>query len=594
MQDCRKRYLKGVEDNIVNDNKTFWKYVNHQRSNQSFPCNMFYNNLKSDNPRDSANLFASYFESVYSNDPGGNISYTSVPSVVSLNWFNISVEQILEKLNALDSSTNPGPDGIASIFLKSCSANIAVPLCTLYMKSLLFSELPSLWKVSYVTPIFKKGNRSDVSNYRPICIGPAIAKIFDSIVADFLSFHLKPLIIDEQHGFFKGRSTTTNLLTFTTYIFSNLESGFDVDCIFTDMTKAFDRVNINILISKFYSIGLRDPLLSWLYSYLFNRQQFVIVNGVKSRSIEVTSGVPQGSHLGPLLFSVYINDVKKVINNSNLLLFADDLKLYNKISNSIDCCLLQPDLDALKAWCVENKLDLNVNKCKAMRFSRKLNPDICQYLLMGQHLETVVHIRDLGVTLDPHLTYNVHIDEVLSKANKMLGFITRLSSEFFNLRVLLILYSASVRSNLEYCTTIWSPYYNCHIKRIEKIQKKFVKNLCYKFNILYDQRNYDTILEYLGLVPLAVRRVMFDACFIFKILSCVINCSVLLDKFLLHVPSYQVRNSHLLYIPFHRTLYGCNSSMCRLAQLTFHLRDIDFVGVSYSCFRSQARSALKM
>ena len=136
-----------------------------------------------------------------------------------------------------------------------------------------------------------------------ISIGSPIAKVFESCVTDIISFAVKNIIFNNQHGFCKGRSTATNLFVFTNYVIESMELGYSIDCVYTDMSKAFDRINVNLLIAKLAWLGFDDPLLSWLKSYLSNRKQFVLINGIKSRCIDAVSGVPQGSHLGPVLIT---------------------------------------------------------------------------------------------------------------------------------------------------------------------------------------------------------------------------------------------------------------------------------------------------
>ena len=150
-----------------------------------------------------------------------------------------------------------------------------------------------------------------------------------------------------------------------------MELGYSIDCVYTDMSKAFDRINVSLLIAKLTWQGFNDPLLSWLKSYLSKRKQFVLINGIKSRCIDAVSGVPQGSHLGPVLFSLFVNDIVNVIHSSEILLFADDVKIFKCIGSLNDCLALQADLYNFEMWCEYNKLELNIPKCKFITFSRK-------------------------------------------------------------------------------------------------------------------------------------------------------------------------------------------------------------------------------
>lgn len=188
------------------------------------------------------------------------------------------------------------------------------------------------------------------------------------------------LLNDDQHGFLNGKSTTTNLLIFQKYVLDAFASGYQVDVIFTDFAKAFDKINHNIFSIKLYSFGIRDPFLSWLTSYLTDRIQIVKLNNFHSDPFNIPSGVPQGSHLAPLLFLLFINDLH--FPNSNKLLFADDMKIFRLIKlHYSDSALLQNYLNTLSAWCNSNKLQLNIDKCKVMSFTRSRSPIINDYTI---------------------------------------------------------------------------------------------------------------------------------------------------------------------------------------------------------------------
>ena len=216
------------------------------------------------------------------------------------------------------------------------------------------------WKSANVIPVFKSGNRSDIENYRPISILPAVAKVFECLVRDILFNLLKNCIIPQQHGFFPGRSTATNLMEFIDFTISSFEDGLQVDAVFTDFKKAFDRISHEILLSKLHMIGVNSRLLLWIKSYLSERVQMVKLGGVVSDPYGVGSGVPQGSHLGPLLFLLFINDVKNCFHHSQCLLYADDLKIFRTVSVKSDCSLLQNDLQRFYKWCIDNQLELNI------------------------------------------------------------------------------------------------------------------------------------------------------------------------------------------------------------------------------------------
>ena len=263
---------------------------------------------------------------------------------------NLSEETIFRKLLALNSNKAPGPDALHPHLLKSCAASLITPLFLLAQQSLASGSLPDLWKRAHVTPIHKKGCKFQPSNYRPISLTSQVVKLIKSIIReqiwDFLteSEVLNPC----QHGFVKHKSCFTNLLESHNTWTSALDMGFGVDVIYLDYSKAFDSVPHLRLISKLQAYGIKGDLLKWISNFLIGRQQKVILNGSSSQWIDVTSGVPQGSVLSPLLFLLYVNDITDGVQ-STLEMFADDSKLYRIINYSHNVDTLQQDLNYISS-----------------------------------------------------------------------------------------------------------------------------------------------------------------------------------------------------------------------------------------------------
>lgn len=445
-----------------------------------------------------------------------------------------------------------------------------------------------MWKFSNVIPIYKSGPRTDISNYRPVCISNNFSKIFDSMLAKIITSHVSKSIIPEQHGFCQGRSTETNLFLFTNFINNCMEDGSAVDCVYTDLKKAFDKVPVNLLLFKlksYYNIG--EPLLSCLSSYLSGRYQQVTITGHYSQPFQIHSGVGQGTHLGPVLFILFINDIYSAIKFSNFLLFADDCKIFKRIDTYKDQCDLQSDLTSFTNWCRVNGLELNVGKCRQMKFSRQLSPLQFAYKINDSVVESVASFKDLGVYMDPKLNFGVHIDVVVSKASKLLGFINRSTKGFSNIRCLIILFVSIVRPVTEYCSVVWAPSYITHIDRIEKVLKRFIRTLCLKCGLEYSSQNYDRLLCYFGLPRLSCRRSYRDIMFLFKVLNNFIKCPELVDLIQLHVPSqYNLRHHPFVDVEFHRTNYGIHSPLVRVSNLinNMHL-DGDMFSRSLSDFK---------
>lgn len=586
-------YIEGVENSIPNNIKTFWKYVNSVKGQNNIPNALIVNNSEITGGPDIAETFAHVFENVYTKRSINNHDIKHETHNI-IEGVDITPDLVFDIISNLDINKGPGPDGIPPVVLKNCSHSLALPLFYLFSLSLATGNFPDVWKRAYVTPIFKSGNKSDPSNYRPITILSAIPKALEKIVTNFLSYQFKNIIIEEQQGFQAGKSTTINLATFVNFAQCFVEEGAEVHVVYTDFSKAFDKVNLDLLIVKLSKLGISGNLLKWLSSYLFNRHHQVKVNGYLSNAFIPSSGVPQGSHLGPLLFNLFINDIVTNFHFCKILLFADDLKIYTAIHSLRDCLKMQDDLDRFSYWTEQNDMHLNMNKCEFMRFSRKQesleNPP---YMLKGLALIEVKQVEDLGVILDPKLNFNDHIDHLIAKANRLLGFITRSASKFKSIQAYRTLYVSLVRSSLEYCAIIWAPQYLNHINRIEQVQKKFIKYANYKLNRNGVILTNDEAASYLNLPSLEHRRKYYDICFVFKLINNVSISPYLLSQLNLNVPPRNTRAPLMFKPNFHRTSYGRNTPVNRM-QINFNTygNDVDIFNDSYSSFCRQARANL--
>ena len=307
-----------------------------------------------------ATLFNEYFSSVFTCE-----DITSIPTVDSTGspLLNDSIEitptVVLNKLMALQSSKSPGPDGWPITIIKSVSEFISVPLSILFNKSLNNGTLPPDWKCANVTPIHKKGARNLACNYRPVSLTSIFSKLMESIIKDHVLNHLSTnnLLSPHQFGFIPGRSCSTQLLLLLDYLTSHLDNGYSIDVIYLDFQKAFDTVPHRRLLQKLISFGIHGNVLKWIESFLSNRRQQVVLNGHKSCFIPVTSGVPQGSVLGPLLFIMFVNEIPSIVS-SPALMFADDTKIFCVIRNGEDYTALQNDLDLLHRWSQQWQLSL--------------------------------------------------------------------------------------------------------------------------------------------------------------------------------------------------------------------------------------------
>lgn len=376
-----------------------------------------YNNQSLTSRESICEAFSLYFHSNFL-DSSSNTNYICAPPLESASSFDISsisvsVDHVKKLLTNIDSSKAAGPDNISPKFLIRCAKTLALPVAILFRKSLACSIVPKIWKSAFITPVHKKGDKTEVVNYRPISKLCVIAKILERIVYDQVYSALKHAFSPFQHGFLRGKSTVTNLILLNDFLTAAMDKGNQVDVIYTDYNKAFDRIDHFILLQKLNSMGIRGDLLRWFSSYLENRSQAVALHNYTSSWISVPSGCPQGSLLGPLLFTVYVNDIDACLRSSKLLCFADDMKIFAAISSLDDMSALQADLRRLEDYCQSKQLDLNPAKCSVVTYSRKRSVLMTSNSLNGQALPRCNSVRDLGVYHDSRLIFDSHVDAIV-------------------------------------------------------------------------------------------------------------------------------------------------------------------------------------
>jgi Reverse transcriptase (RNA-dependent DNA polymerase) len=583
------KYVSSIELSIPSNLKSFWSFVNSLKKTNGIPSALYFDNSQLSTPDDIANGFADFFETCYTrhivSSPSNSIPDKNLPMTLSSHTF--THDEISQKIYSLDTNKSAGPDGIPPLFLKSCCQALVGPLCSIFQRCFDSGYFPDLWKTSTLFPIHKTGDKTNIRNYRGISKLSVIPKLFEAIIADEIFETYKHYIAAEQHGFFKTRSTVTNLSVYHQFLCSSIESGLQVDVIYTDISKAFDTVCHSLLIDELSSLGIHGCYLMWIKSYLENRRQRVLIGGAESREIEVSSGVPQGSHLGPILFSLFVNDVVKIFHNSRCLLYADDLKLFCPIQSTNDTLKLQSDLSNLSTWCKKKMLTLNISKCSIMRFYRRSSPLIHDYELDNLPLSSVTSYNDLGVIFDTKLTFNLHIDQITLRSFRMLGFIKRNTLHITDTSAIKSLYFSLVRSILEYNSAIWSPTYICHVSRLERVQNKFSKFLLWKFHFPCDNISYTIKRQLCGLQSLQSRRNNSQLFLLYKTVNGLIDCNEIVDMIYLRAPARLTRDRQLFYIQPHRTNYGLTAAIDRLVRNYNHnFSHIDLFNIGLNALKA--------
>ena len=340
---------------------------------------------------------------------------------------------------------------------------------------------------------------------------------------------MQPVLCREQHGFIPNRSCISNLAVFMHSAWEAISDGYQTDAIYTDYSAAFQSVNHTLIIHKLQnSYHLQDKALKWFVSYLSDRRQRVVVNGKTSDWKNVISGVPEGSLLAPLLFSLFINDLPSIID-SGCLLYADDVKIYRKIESPADGLRLQEDLDRLSAWSVSWGLALNPQKCKSFTMTLRRAPD-------------------------SKLTFAAHVDSAVRKGNRALGLLIRsfqtgCPKSKLQVSAVKAAYFANVRSILEYGSVIWAGAATTHTERVDRVQHKFLMWLITRLNHGHSSLLYPDLLRYFKITTLASRRVQHDLLFIRNILKNRIDSEKLLSSFSLRVSARSTRSQCLLAVP---------------------------------------------
>lgn len=593
-----RSYMMSQAELIRRDPKKFWKLVNDRRKTSGVPSNLRYGDNVGSDSSSSVNLLADYFQSVFSNSPG-NIKPPHGPGQERVTDFVPTRQDVYNGLLKLDVNKGGGPDMITNSILKSLASELAHPLQLLFKTSLVTGVFPEAWKVSFITPIFKSGDRSLCNNYRAIAILSAIPKLFEKIVCCHLEDEIGNLIDPTQHGFRDRRSTCTNLALFVERALNAMNSSGQFDAVYTDFAKAFDRVDHQLLLKKLYLAGIGGSLLAWLQSYLSGRTQRVRLGNITSHPVTVTSGVPQGSHLGPLLFALFINDLCAELDGCGHLLFADDLKLFKEIRGIDDARMLQLMVERVDNWCKCNGMSLNVAKCHVISFSRKPSERILvhQYSVGGKQLQRSEVVKDLGVLLDKKLTFKSHVNQIVARAKTTLAFMKRQARTFDCPHVTKSLYTALVRPIVEYCSLVWDPVFDEDRNRIESIQKQF---LLFALRHLgwadrFRLPPYQARLTLMDLDTLAERRTIAACMFVRNCLAGGINCIELSSSFIFHNPQRLTRSSTVRRLelpPMCAVRYIDNSPVRRCIvkfnKYAAHFRD----GVTAISFKEALRQAM--
>ena len=500
-------------ENLQHNPRSFWnvaKEIYGNKVKSTIPT-LLDNGKQHSTAEQKANLLADYYasQSQRPNLPQDYVPQTSVniPGIGNIPITEDEVHKVLKNLQ-IDKAT--GPDGVSNRLLKLTARSITSSLTMLFNKIVTTGTFPRLWKEANVTPIYKKGDRQNKKNYRPVSLLSTVGKTLERIIFNKMySYCESNGHLTWRNSGYRKRDSTINQLTYiVNNIYKSLDNNEDNCLVFLDQSRAFDRIFHDGLKLKLSGIGINGALYNLLSSYLDNRRIRVVLNGQKSRWFKITAGVPQGSILGPLLFLIYIADIVEHLE-SEIYLYADDAVLTTSFAQGdADQAFeqLNRDLQRLSDWASNSFMVFNPDKTKYMVVSKAPRETLYPLLyLNGISLEKVHNYPQLGLHLNDRMNWDEHINHVINKASKKIGVIWKLSREIPRFAVENI-YTTFIRPQLEYGGVI---YNNCTAEQSERLEA-FQRRAAIACTRSFNRTSTVELLQELGWPTLISRRQYFS------------------------------------------------------------------------------------
>ena len=386
------------------------------------------------NPKVMADILQQQYVSVFTDPANPVIRDTTAnlkPQTCKIEDMTFSVKDIISAIDEIDTYSSTSHECIPACILKACKQNLSIPIHMLWEQSFSHGKIPESLKEQFITPIHKKDSKADPANYRPVSLTSHVIKVFERVIRNTLVEYLEGnfLLSAKQHGFRKGRSCLTQLLAHYDNIVRNLNSGSETDVIYLDFSKAFDKVDHKLLLNKLKFYGIKGKLFTWIKEFLTNRKQIVTVDGAHSEPADVTSGVPQGTVLGPLLFLLDINDLEEEVQSSTAASFADDTRLSAAINHEGDIPLLQDDLNRVVEWSIQNNMVLHEGKFEYLCYRTGDSKWLEEMPFTIAHMEYITPagftlrpqdtVKDLGVLLSSDYHWSAHINQMAAGARRL-------------------------------------------------------------------------------------------------------------------------------------------------------------------------------
>ena len=488
IETSKRNYFKSEITSCKSNQKKLWTTVNNiinlktsKTKNRIISLNQ--NGQTLENSQDISNSFNKFFTTVgenlankikHSNYKNNTLRSTYFKKTFFLNPITKSeVKNHILNLNPSKQTKSTCP----AIKFYRLSVDIISPLISVIInKCISEGVFPKSLKSAEVIPIFKKGNKSEISNYRPISLLPPLSKIFERHLHNNLTQYIKKkqLLHKHQYGFRNNSSTEMALSQLCEHITSNMEQKRITCSIFLDLCKAFDTVDHSILLYKLNNLGIRGLPAKLLQNYLQERTQVTVVNGLKSAPANISYGVPQGSILGPLLFLIYINDIVKV-STFDVRLFADDACLLLNSNNSKTLEKnVNTELIKINQWMKINRLTINYSKTNYIIFTKKSTSYNYNITIGNNVLERVKNTKYLGVILNEKLKWGPHIEYLCKKISKS-SFILCKLRHYVNFNTLKMLYYSLVYPYLDYCISSWGGAPRSTLEPILILQRRIIR-----------------------------------------------------------------------------------------------------------------------
>jgi len=525
---AKRKFEKNIAFEDAKNKKPFFNYVRKKTKARSGIGPLKEGGRVVSDDTEMADVLNEFFSSVFTREDTSQVPEPEpmqTHSKMSNIW--ITTQDVKKRIEKLKNQSSPGLDGITPRLLKETKTEISPILARIFRKSMDTGIVPAEWKQAKVVPIFKKGTKTSPGNYRPVSLTSICCKLMEGVIRDQLVAHLQRnrLINPSQHGFMKSKSCTTNLLEFLETVTEAADRGEPLDIVYLDFAKAFDKVPKERLIKKLAAHGVTGQVRDWIRTWLSGRTQRVSVNGKVSRWKEVLSGVPQGSVLGPVLFTIFINDLDRAADSIKILTkFADDTKAGHTVNSQADAATQQECLNKLMDWATNWGMQFNADKCKVMHVGKgNLNH---QYNMGGVTLGTTEEEKDVGVMVHQSLKPARQCARAAQTARGVLGQISR-AFHYRDRHVFVQLYKQYVRPHLEFASPVWSPWLVGDIKTLEEVQIAAVRMVSG-----LKSKDYHGRLAELGLTALEERRREMDLVQTFKIVNGIdhVNSQIWFEK----------------------------------------------------------------